>query len=269
MRKARTAIRLFLQRCLIKKERISIWRTLVLNFGFLPFSQAKRLPIFVYGKLIFTSGGGKIILDCPKEEIRRGMIRLNKTTDASGAPGGDMMLSLKKGCIVFKGEVTICRNSKILVWGGGKLIFGEDTTMGYGFNGASSSLVEIGAHTIMGPDVIITDSDCHFTYCAEKMQVRRNNAPTYIGEYCWLGMRSIIMKGVKLPAYTTVAACSLVNKNVTDKERTLVAGQPAKMKSFDLSPVLNFEKECEIANYFAAHPAEDSYPISLPLSQYD
>ena len=52
----------------------NLYKTLYLNFKMLPFSQAIKLPIWIYGKMIFRSLEGKIIID--SDRITSGMIRV-------------------------------------------------------------------------------------------------------------------------------------------------------------------------------------------------
>ena len=93
--------------------------TIYFNFLLLPLQQAVRLPVFVYGKPNLLKLDGRIEIDCPPDKISRGMIKLNKNLESSGAPGGNMALALGSDCkMAFEGESTIGLNTKILLWGG-------------------------------------------------------------------------------------------------------------------------------------------------------
>lgn len=63
----------------------------------------------------------------------------------------------------------------------------------------------------------------------------QSSAPISIGEYCFIGTGSIVLKGSKVPNYSIVGALSLVNKSF-DQEWCLYAGTPArKVKLIDRS----------------------------------
>ena len=49
-------------------------KTIWFNFKMLPFKQAVRLPVFIFGKTEFRDLSGKIIIDCPR--VWPGMIRI-------------------------------------------------------------------------------------------------------------------------------------------------------------------------------------------------
>ena len=58
---------------------LNITKTFLINFKSLPFSQAIKLPIWVYGSASFISTRGSINIDCPK--IIPGMIHLGFPED--------------------------------------------------------------------------------------------------------------------------------------------------------------------------------------------
>ncbi len=248
---------------------LSWWRTLFLNFYFLPFHQAKKFPIYVYGKMKLTKLKGQIKIDCPLSEISKGMIKLNPIVEASGAIGGDMIIILGDGKLIFEGPTRIATNSKILIWGGGTLRIGSNTYMNSGFNIACCNSIIIGDYTRCGPDVQIFDTDFHFTFTTPEYIIRKNNSPVKLGHHCWIGARSSVMKGITLPPHTTLASNSLANKNIVTQERCLIAGTPAKLVKEGFSRVFNYNEECKLFQYFKTHPEEHSLKLEGNPEQYD
>ena len=271
MRKIRNRLRGYAMRYMKWRSipSLSWWRTLFINFYFLPFEQAKKLPIFVYGKLRITKLMGKIKIDCPTSEIRQGMIRLNQIFEAAGCADGDSEFIVGQGEIIFSGNTRIGRNSKILLWGGGKLKIGKNVFINHGANIACANSITICSSIRIGPQCQIFDTDFHYTYRPDKRVVRRNNAKVELGHHCWIGARSTIMKGVTLPPYTTVSSNSLVNKSVAEEERCLIGGMPAKLIREGFSRIFNFKYECEIADYFERNPDVQTYELTEPLEVYD
>lgn len=88
--------------------------------------------------------------------------------------------------------------------------------------------VIIGEWCLMGPGTIIIDNDSHPPVLDR--HVRRGppaSAPVIIGNNVWVGMRSLITKGVTIGDNAIVAAHSVVTRDVA--ANTLVGGNPAKV----------------------------------------
>lgn len=88
------------------------------------------------------------------------------------------------------------------------------------------SLVTIGARCMFGPNVSIFAAT-HET----EVQSRRDNIeygrPVVVGDDCWIGGNVVILPGVTIGRGVTVAAMSVVTKDVPDF--SVVMGQPAKV----------------------------------------
>lgn len=91
--------------------------------------------------------------------------------------------------------------------------------------------IEIGDYVIIGAGVLIMDSNFHDT----SWKNRRNadtgcntakTSPVIIGDDCFIGARSIICKGVKIGPRSTIAAGSVVVKDVPSDE--VWGGNPAQ-----------------------------------------
>lgn len=91
--------------------------------------------------------------------------------------------------------------------------------------------VSIGDRVLMGSGAIICDTDFHST----DAKVRGTDAdldsaasaPVTIGDDCFIGARSMILKGVQVGERAIVGAGAVVTKNVP--EGAIVAGNPAKV----------------------------------------
>lgn len=99
-----------------------------------------------------------------------------------------------------------------------------------GMSGVSLSAREritIGDHVKLGSGVIIMDNDAHPSDFKKRQQ---NEAPTAkpveLAEHCFIGARSIILKGVRIGKGAIVGAGSVVTKDVAPF--SIVGGNPAK-----------------------------------------
>jgi acetyltransferase-like isoleucine patch superfamily enzyme len=93
----------------------------------------------------------------------------------------------------------------------------------------SRNAVIIGNNCMFGPGVIILDNDSHNTSIDPERRRRGeiSDSPVIIGNNVWVGMRSIIMKGVHIGDNSIVAAGSIVTKNVP--QSSLFGGNPATL----------------------------------------
>ncbi len=104
---------------------------------------------------------------------------------------------------------------------------------GVGLNGTSitarSRAIRIGAGTIVAPNVVIVDSDFHALWPPESRSLApafENDADVTIGRNVWIGMGSIVLKGVTIGDGAVIAAGSVVTGDVAPN--TLAGGVPAR-----------------------------------------
>ena len=110
-----------------------------------------------------------------------------------------------------------------------EIIIGKDC----GFSGAvicAKERVIIGDRVQIGSGAVICDTDFHpLDYNirgSDDDLILAESSPVSIGDDCFIGARTIILKGVSVGARTIVGAGSVVTKNVPAD--VVVAGNPAK-----------------------------------------
>lgn len=99
---------------------------------------------------------------------------------------------------------------------------GEGSIVGYGAFIDGREKVTIGSHTDIASEVMIYNSEHNLT----DPKFTAISAPVYIGDYCFIGPRAIIMPGVKIGNGAVVAGGAVVTKDVEDF--AIVGGVPAK-----------------------------------------
>jgi len=165
-----------------------------------------------------------------------------------------LMINLKMHHVVYGKKV---RGGRILIKNKGKIIIGNKVSM-ISFSGGSpyrTSLqthckdaiisigdncrlsgitihcrtsVKIGNDCRFGPGSQLVDNDSHRAsmYVTERAKPPRSKA-IIINNNVWIGMGSLVLKGVEIGDNSIVAAHSVVTKNVP--ANSIVAGNPAKI----------------------------------------
>lgn len=82
--------------------------------------------------------------------------------------------------------------------------------------------ITIGENALIGPQVVIRDSDNHTPPGGGPM-----TAPVHIGNRVWIGQRAMILKGVSIGDGAVIAAGAVVTRDVP--ARTMVGGVPARV----------------------------------------
>jgi acetyltransferase-like isoleucine patch superfamily enzyme len=82
--------------------------------------------------------------------------------------------------------------------------------------------INIGNHTLISFDVAILTHDF----------VKGRHVETHIGDYCFIGARSIIMPGVKIGNHCVIGAGAVVISDVPD--HSIAAGNPARILRSDI-----------------------------------
>lgn len=88
---------------------------------------------------------------------------------------------------------------------------------------SGAGTVWIGDYVRFGPNVGIVSSN-HDLYQRDKYQC----APIKIGDYCWIGMNSLVLAGVELGPSTIVGGGNIVTKSFPEGY-CVIAGNPAKI----------------------------------------
>jgi acetyltransferase-like isoleucine patch superfamily enzyme len=102
-------------------------------------------------------------------------------------------------------------------------------------NGASIHAAEritIGKNCLIAANVTIVDSDGHGLRPDERHLVNPVSQPVIIEDNVWIGLNSIILKGVRIGANSVIGAGSVVSRDIPPN--CVVSGNPAQIvKTFD------------------------------------
>lgn len=239
----------------------SINKTIYFNFRFLPYQQAVITPIFVYPYTQFQDLTGKLKIN---GEISTGMIKIGR--DWGYRCKGKTRIRIA-GELLFSGKCEILRGSDICIFKTGKVSFGDNVLIGENVLIYCMESISLGNTSRITYETNIYDSDFHYTIDIDKKEIKRMTSPIVIGNYVWIGNRTNIKKGVRIPDYTIVAGSgSLLTKDYTNilTKFGCLAGYPAR--PLPMRSCRTWKNELErikyLDNWFAKHPDKSTFEIT-------
>ena len=228
----------------------NLLKTIYVNFTFLPFKQAIRFPVFVYGKVKIYAHSGKIVIE---DRIRPGMIHLGMNTDKFTTSKKSALISII-GKLIFKGTSVFSVDYVLNIFG--ECTIGKYTTIGNNVKICCWNKISIGKSCRITSESQVFDTNFHYIRNIETGRVDRRDGEINIGDYCWIGNRVTLSKGTRLPNYSTVSSNSLVNKNFVESniQYPLLAGLPAKIVSSMRVRIFDALEEEKIELFFKNNP---------------
>lgn len=205
----------------------NIVKILYVNFRFLPFKQAIKFPIDIYGKLRVVDCSGKL---CINGNIRPGMIKL-------GSQGRDMfpldpvILDIR-GNLCLNGSFYIGCGSTIRVEAGASMSIGAKSRFGAQSILFCEDSITVGSQVGGSWRCQLMDTDRHEVRNVNTGIVYSSHKPIVIGNNVWIGNNVSINKGTVIPDNTIVSSHSLCNKNYSYiPPFSVIGGIPAKVLS--------------------------------------
>jgi len=199
-------------------------KTIYFNLKYLPFRQAIKLPIYISSKVYLRSTAGKLKIDCP---ISTGLIRIGYGEIGIFDKQKSRTIWNVPGTVIFKGRCNIGHGSKISIETNGTLILGDNFTISAESSIAVSSEIQFGNNCLLSWDILIMDTDFH-KIKDEFGNIINAPKPIIVGNNVWIGCRSLILKGAKIPNNCVIGADSIVSKAL-EKENGLYVGSPCKL----------------------------------------
>ena len=229
------------------EDHVNITKTLLINFAFLPFKQAVKLPIVIYGPCKIGSIMGEIKFLKP---VRRGMLKIGLTHPIRSYYSKSF-ISIS-GTIEVGDETILRRGIKLEVTRYGHFTLGNYTSVGHNCTIICQHNIRIGEACSIGNNSYFIDSDFHYMINTNMRKVNPNYKPIVIGSNCWIGGWSTIKKGTHLPKGTIVAGPSMVGKNFVGviPECSMIGGSPAKLLVEGVRRVNNTKSERILINTF-------------------
>ena len=107
----------------------------------------------------------------------------------------------------------------------GRLVIGENCWIGKNLKVNGNAVVTIGSNCDIAPEVTF-QTGTHAIGAHQRRAGSGFNQDIFVGDGCWLCVRSTILGGVHIGNGSVVAACACVSADV--EQDTVVGGVPAK-----------------------------------------
>ena len=235
----------------LSRPRLKLFKTLYFNLRVLPFYQAIKFPIYIYGNIKFPMLQGSVIIN---SEIRRGMIKIGPAIDPFCIHTSSGFISIfPQGILEFNGPAIIGADSVVQILNDGKIILGKCVKCCSSVKIiCNDSYIHIGDFSIITFNSIVMNSNFHHIIDVVHNTVSRATMPIEIGEKCWIANNCTIAAGTKLKSGTTIASGSYVNKDFSQiiEEFPLIAGRPAKLIDVNKTRFYSLKIEYEVISKF-------------------
>jgi len=199
---------------------LSLPKTLIFNFYYLPFHQAIKLPIFISYRLKLRDMRGTITID----QCKTGIIQIGFNSFGFIVGHGEALWS-STADIRFEGKARFACNPKLRL--AGSLVFGHEFEAGHDFTLMCQNNISFGTHSLFSWNVTIMDCDGHRIFDENNVEINAPR-PIHIGSQAWVGCHVTILKGSILPEGTIVAAHTVVTKKI-DEKACVIAGNPCRI----------------------------------------
>jgi len=220
-------------------------KTLYINFKMLPYYQAKKLPIIIYGRVKISALSGSITIN---SNINTGMIGLGQKYENIKVSSRIAQLCIE-GDVIFNGYAQFGLDYFLYIGPKSKLEMGNMSSLGLRGKIFCSNSIKLGEFARVGYESQIIDSSFHEMKDLSTKQVYPISSPIEIGNYNYIGGRVTIMKSTKTANYTTIASNSLLTKDYSQfGENCMFGGFPSKLLRTNISRDWEKEKE-NLTNY--------------------
>ena len=215
-------------------------KTLYFNFKMFPFKTAKKLPVYFYGSIKFSSLKGEIVIDAP---IKKGMIGFGQKFEKMSRSKSVAELILN-GQLVFRGHAHFGKDCFVCIEKDAYCEFGFMGCLGSDVKLICTTKIIIGKWTGIGYESQIIDTNSHPMKNTLSGEYYPMTGPIHLGNYNAISNRVSIMPNTQTPNHCVIASNSLCNKDYRPLgEHILIGGIPAELIKTNYSRDWESEKE--------------------------
>lgn len=144
---------------------------------------------------------------------RIGAVHLGFRVVGTADPAKERFVWDNAGSIVFRGECFL--GSGVRISNKGEIVFGDKLFVSANSDFVCAKKIQIGDHSTISWDCLVMDTDFHHIFVKDdENQIQENENPIIIGNHVWVGCRSSVMKGAKIPDHCIIASDSKVTKEL-------------------------------------------------------
>lgn len=110
---------------------------------------------------------------------------------------------------------------------GKNIVMKENACLGENARVIGMGTVTIGAHAMMGPDVLLVTDNHRF---GPKEFLGYSSGTIVVGDHAWIGARAILLKDVAIGNYAIIGAGAVVSRDIPDFG--IAVGNPARVIKF-------------------------------------
>lgn len=207
-------------------------KTIYFNFKMFPFRIAKKLPVFFYGSIRFSSLTGTVSI---KGEVKTAMIGFGQNYEMTTRSRKTEEIYLS-GHLCFKGCVQFGKDYFIYIKDNAYCEMGHMSSMATQGKLICTNKIVFGNWARIGSESQVIDTNFHDMIDTKTKEVYEKTAPISLGHYNYIGNRVSIMSKTKTPNYCTIASNSVCNKDyVAWGENILIGGIPSKLLRASIS----------------------------------
>lgn len=210
------------------KEAIKIIKSYIFCFKYLPYWQAKKMPIFLDVPIkVYDLGRGRIILN---DNIQSRQIWFGR--GVAGLSEKPTCIEIQKGGrLEFNGTAHISRGCVLRVDSGAVLKMGDKVGINCNCFIRCGQSIILGDRLLMGWNNEISDDDGHDVWLNNAQQTRCK--PVSIGNHVWITSHVRIGKGVEIADDCIIAKGAVVVNSHT-APNSLIGGVPARIIHGDI-----------------------------------
>jgi acetyltransferase-like isoleucine patch superfamily enzyme len=158
--------------------------------------------------------------------IRAAMLRLRGARIGPKTSIGSRLVVVRANALRLGSRVEI-EHDVFLKTIDGSLTVGDFAFIGRGCEIDVAESVTIGSHTLLAPNVFITDHTHNHAKARRLDEQGNRTAPVVIGDDAWIGAHAVVLPGVTVGDGAIVGAGAVVTKDVAPY--AIVAGVPARV----------------------------------------
>ena len=154
-----------------------------------------------------------------------GLVNIHHTVKLYGRSGGN----------IFLGDRVFAERDCTIVAVGGKLTVGTQSFFNTNCTIVCHENIKIGSGCLFGPNVCVYDHDHKYGY--EGISSDYKTSQVIIGDNCWIGANTVILKGTYIGANSVIGAGTVVKGNIPPHSIVYSA------RELTIKPIEKYSKE--------------------------